>query len=187
MRCITSPLPLPVLLLLLPGLLGDLPGDELTDACCWACSGGVRPPIELSFHSASSNSRAAHAHRSAIHTPDLSLHSALSNTSHGKCKRRTLPTSIPSPHLTHPAAPATTLLQGDVLCCDGCRAVYHLACIGLSQMPGEHEDFFCPLCSCKECGKPTRSQQQLPCINTQLVPVQQKQLQVCGCVLGQRR
>jgi hypothetical protein len=23
------------------GLLGDLPGDELSDACCWACSGGV--------------------------------------------------------------------------------------------------------------------------------------------------
>ncbi|WIA08639.1 hypothetical protein OEZ85_008067 [Tetradesmus obliquus] len=96
------------------GLLGDLPGDELTDACCWACSGG-----------------------------------------------------------------------GDVLCCDGCRAVYHLACLGLSQMPGDDEDFLCPLCSCKECGKPTRSQQQLPRINTQLVPVQQKQLQVCGCVLGQ--
>jgi hypothetical protein len=23
------------------GLLGDLPGEELSDACCWGCSGGV--------------------------------------------------------------------------------------------------------------------------------------------------
>jgi hypothetical protein len=76
------------------------------------------------------------------------------------------------------------LLQGDVLCCDSCRAVYHLACIGLNTMPGEDEDFYCPLCMCKECSKPARSQQLLPHISTQFVPVHQKQLQV-GAVITQ--
>ena len=71
---------------------------------------------------------------------------------------------------------AVLALQGDVACCDGCRAVYHLSCIGLEQLP--EDDWFCPLCHCRECKEACRGEEDPLFINTKLVPVIPKQLQV---------
>jgi hypothetical protein len=33
---------------------------------------------------------------------------------------------------------------GDLMCCDGCPAAYHPACVGLKEVPDD--DFYCPAC-----------------------------------------
>ncbi|CAN0483194.1 unnamed protein product, partial [Hapterophycus canaliculatus] len=33
---------------------------------------------------------------------------------------------------------------GDLICCDGCDAVYHPECVGISVVPDG--DWFCPAC-----------------------------------------
>jgi hypothetical protein len=83
------------------------------------------------------------------------------------------------------AAPDTLLaavltpcrLQGDVLCCDGCRVVYHAECLGLPEVP-EDEEWFCPLCVCAKCGAPCKAAHPCPALATTLLPVQTKALQV---------
>lgn len=65
---------------------------------------------------------------------------------------------------------------GDVVCCDGCRAVYHLACIDLAALPSD--DFFCPLCSCKQCKGPCNTPHPAFSIQTETVPVHTKTLKV---------
>ena len=39
---------------------------------------------------------------------------------------------------------------GDLMCCDGCPAAYHPACVGLKEVPDE--DFYCPACVQVCCG-----------------------------------
>lgn len=76
------------------------------------------------------------------------------------------------------------LLQGgDVVCCDGCRAVYHLACINMESLPDE--DFFCPLCSCKECNGPCRDRHPAVSIQTEMVPVHTRPLKVSPLYMQQ--
>ncbi|KAK9866623.1 hypothetical protein WJX84_000859 [Apatococcus fuscideae] len=41
-------------------------------------------------------------------------------------------------------------LQGDLLCCEGCPAVAHAVCLGLTEAP--QGDWYCPLCTCRLCG-----------------------------------
>ncbi|KAL6055454.1 BMA-LIN-59, isoform d [Balamuthia mandrillaris] len=38
------------------------------------------------------------------------------------------------------------LKKGDLLCCEGCPQAFHLACLGLSQLPGD-VDWFCARCN----------------------------------------
>ena len=45
----------------------------------------------------------------------------------------------------------TRMLQGDLICCETCPAVFHPACLGLSAVP-EEDEWFCPLCRCASCG-----------------------------------
>jgi hypothetical protein len=42
-------------------------------------------------------------------------------------------------------------LQGDLLCCETCPAVFHAACLGLEAPP--EGDYFCPQCRCDACGE----------------------------------
>lgn len=68
------------------------------------------------------------------------------------------------------------LQGGDVVCCDGCRAVYHLACINMESLP--EDDFFCPQCSCKECGTACTDHHPAASVLCDTVPVHTRALQV---------
>ena len=43
-------------------------------------------------------------------------------------------------------------LQGDLICCETCPAVFHHKCLGLEEVPADDE-WHCPLCSCAVCGR----------------------------------
>ncbi len=48
-----------------------------------------------------------------------------------------------------PSCLAATL-QGDLVCCETCPAVYHADCVGLPSPP--EGDYHCPRCCCTTCG-----------------------------------
>lgn len=39
---------------------------------------------------------------------------------------------------------------GNLLCCDGCPAAYHIICAGLFQLPEAHKTWFCSQCRSKK-------------------------------------
>lgn len=79
-------------------------------------------------------------------------------------------------------APACVMLQGDVVCCDGCRAVFHLACLDMQSLPDA--DFYCPLCTCKQCQRCVRTPHPALCVETHMLPVHTKTLPVSSVYDG---
>ena len=45
----------------------------------------------------------------------------------------------------------TNGMQGDMVCCETCPAVFHMECLGLAALP--EGDWWCPWCVCAICGK----------------------------------
>lgn len=63
-----------------------------------------------------------------------------------------------------------------MVCCDGCRSIWHMACAGLQFIP--EGDFFCPLCCCSACGQAcTGPRVDLDC-QPELLPVVAADMQV---------
>lgn len=67
------------------------------------------------------------------------------------------------------------VMQGEMVCCDGCRAIYHLGCIGLPQLP--EGDWYCPLCLCSSCHQPCTTPAANFTTHPELLPVTPVQLQ----------
>ncbi|ETV94713.1 hypothetical protein H310_11686 [Aphanomyces invadans] len=50
---------------------------------------------------------------------------------------------------------------GELICCDGCPAAFHLSCVGLHNLPPRNVDWYCPSCKRSKTNVPSTSAQRL--------------------------